>query len=225
MLRRSVFTAFLPALLATVSFGCASKNTEPAPVATVPVDTQPAALEYPAGPYGLTRDAIFPNLSWEARKADGSWGTVTMLDYHDPDGTRGTHAILIIVSAEWCNPCKEEARDLGPFYTSLYQPRGAKFISLMIENATGEPADQDVVDRWKTRYALPFDVAMDPEKSAIEEGKGIPLNYIVNPRNMKIMRVNSGVNPDNTIIPGLTPLLNYNGAPPLETAPTQPTGT
>jgi len=224
----------LAALFLSLAVGCASKDGNTATTATDDTgsaeDTAPAEdaapwLTYPEGPYGLNKDQVFPNVKLSGYRdgKDGTmeWTELSMQDYYDPTGERGVYAILVIVSAEWCGPCKEEAKDLPGFYTNIYKPRGAKFLTAMIENASGKPADKAVVDRWVKTYKSNFDIAADPEGATMlpktDPKWGIPRNYIVNPRDMKIVRVNSGTNPDATTIPGLKTMLDYNGAPPAPT--------
>ncbi len=68
------------------------------PVLYVP----PALPAYPAGPYGKTRGAVIPNLSWEGyRNGTGDWTTITLGDYYDPDGSRGVTAIKVNLTAQW----------------------------------------------------------------------------------------------------------------------------
>lgn len=220
----------LAALFLSLVVGCSSSNNNTNTTATDDTgsteDTAPAEdtapwNTYPDGPYGLNLNNIFPNVKLSGYR-DGAAGTMewtelSMQDYYDPTGERGIYAILVIVSAEWCGPCKEEAKDLPGFYTNIYQPRGARFLTAMIENASGKPADKAVVDRWVKTYKTNFDIAADPEGSTMlpktDPKWGIPRNYIVDPRTMKIVRVNSGTNPDAVNIPGLKVLLDYNGAP------------
>lgn len=229
-------TSLAAALLLGLVVGCGSSSTNttngtPTDDTGSTEDTAPAEdaapwLTYPEGPYGLNLNNIFPNVTLNGYR-DGKagsleWTELKMIDYYDPTGERGVNAILVIVSAEWCGPCKEEAKDLPGFYTNTYKPRGAKFLTAMIENASGKPADQAVVDRWMKTYNTNFDIAADPEGSVMlpktDPKWGIPRNYIVDPRTMKIVRVNSGVNPDATTIPGLKVLLDANGAPAAPTA-------
>ncbi len=211
---------------------CSSAKNDPAPVTPAPdtgtppeedsgpvEDTAPPPwATYPEGPYGLDKGKIFPPLETEGYKGGegGTWGALKMIDYYDPDGTRGVYAILVVVSAEWCGPCREEAKTLPSFYTNLYKPRGAQFLSLMIENAdaTHSPATQATVDRWNKAFHPNFDIGLDSDKAALPPSWAIPRNYIINPRDMRIYRVNVGTNPDATSVPGLSVLLSANGAPP-----------
>lgn len=64
-------------------------------------DTAPP-LEYPPGPYGKAVGAVLPNVTWEGYKdGTGEWTKLSLLDYYDPDGTRGINAIKIGGAALW----------------------------------------------------------------------------------------------------------------------------
>jgi thiol-disulfide isomerase/thioredoxin len=222
-------TFLLASALLLMFVGCSSSN-EPAAVAdtgeaqdTAPVEDTAPWLTYPEGPYGLEKDMVFPNAKFfgyrngKESKDLGEWTEMSMQDYYDPTGERGVYALLVVVSAEWCGPCKEEAKDLPVFYSSLYQPRGARFLTAMIEDKNGQPAEQPVVDRWVNAYGTNFDIVADPGGETMLEKSdpnwSIPRNYIVNPRDMRIYRVNMGTRLDATNVPGLKTILDYNGAP------------
>jgi hypothetical protein len=70
------------------------------PVLAIP-DPKPE-LTYPEGPYGKTAGSVIPNLSWEGYKnGTGDWGTISLLDYYDPDGSKGINAIKVNLAATW----------------------------------------------------------------------------------------------------------------------------
>ena len=61
-----------------------------------------APLEYPAGPYGKAVGNVIPNLTWDGyRDGTGEWTKISLLDYYDPDGSRGIHAIKLGAAALW----------------------------------------------------------------------------------------------------------------------------
>jgi hypothetical protein len=194
---------------------------------TPPEDTAPPPwATNPDGPYGLLKGNVFPNLSFDGYKggAGGEWTTIKMIDYYDPDGTRGIYGILFVVSAEWCNPCRIEAAALPGMYTNLYKPRGAAFAGALLQDSKSNPADQPTLDRWIKAFKTNFDLVIDPDQTSVPPSWSIPRNYLINPRDMKIYRINSGTSSDPTTVPGLTPLLNANGAPPLPDAGVPDTG-
>ncbi len=235
MFGRSALFAFTVVMF----LGCASKDDTKSVAGaadtgvaedTAPVEDTAPWLTYPEGPYGLEKGMVFPNASFKGylggidAKGRGEWSDIKMIDYYDPTGERGIFALLVVVSAEWCPPCREEAKDLPRFFTSLYQPRGARFLTTMIQDSKRNPADQPTVDRWTNQYQINFDIVADPDEQTIPAGSGIPRNYIINPRDMKIYRVNEGVNPDASIVPGLNPLLDFNMAPKVTTTTDAATG-
>lgn len=94
--------------------GCTASTSGPGFVATDETGGDPAVeetgatedtappLEYPAGPYGKTVGSVIPNITWEGyRDGVGEWTTMSLLDYYDPDGSRGIHAIKVGAAALW----------------------------------------------------------------------------------------------------------------------------
>ena len=65
-------------------------------------DTAAPPLTYPAGPYGKAVGSVVPNLKWMGyRDGTGAWGEIALLDYYDPDGSRGITAIKVNLAAVW----------------------------------------------------------------------------------------------------------------------------
>ena len=178
---------------------------------TAPPDEDTAtALTYPDGPYGLKLHNVFPNLTFKGY-SDGAIGDFTdhsMLDYYDPDGSRGITAIYFVVAAQWCGPCNEEADHLPVWYTTSYKDRGARFVSAVIESATPKndatgkqigwmPATQTTVNSWVKKHKVNFDIMLDDTESALPHtgSVGLPYNYIIDPRNMTVKRILQGIDP------------------------------
>ena len=101
--------------------------------------------------------------------------------------------------------------------------RGAVFMNGLIEStkkdASGNylPADRPTIDRWLKAFHSNYDIALDLDGQTMPRSSGIPRNYLINPRDMVIYKVNEGVNPDASTVPGLKVLLDYNHAPMLPT--------
>jgi hypothetical protein len=230
--------------------GCSSKSSSgpaatPDPdTGTVPEDTTPAEdttpppwATYPDGPYDFKLGSVIPNLGFSGyRDAKGDWvSDIQLIDYYDPDGTRpntdggiGINGIYLVVSAQWCGPCNTEGDILPGLYSSNYKARGARFITAITESTGNTPAVQATVDWWIKKHSINFDMVLDdtwstyPDWTAHKAGAGIPHSYVINPRDMKIYRIVTGVAPGMTKIAALDALLKVNGAPP---APTPDTGT
>lgn len=217
-MRRDLFTGLLPALL--LSSACSSSNPPNAVPATdtgttEDVATQPAALTYPEGPYGLARGNVFPNLQFKGyRDGKGEWTDIRMLDYYDPDGSRGINAIYITVSAEWCPVCKEDAKVLPDWYTTHYKPRGARFITSILETGDRKPATKAAVDAWVSLYKPNFDIVADPDAETFPDSfTALPVNFEIDPRTMTVFRVFNNGAEFTRGITGLDLLLDQNNAP------------
>jgi hypothetical protein len=103
----------LPTLLValgalTLAACSSSTSVDPKPVTpqddTGATDTIPdtkVALVYPDGPYGKNTGDILPNLSWDGYRNGTEWTTISMLDYYDPDGSKGVTAIKVNLTAQW----------------------------------------------------------------------------------------------------------------------------
>jgi hypothetical protein len=166
---------------------------------TTPVeeDTTPA-LEYPPAPYGLKVGNIFPNFAFKGYKQGvGEWTDMTMLDHYDPDGSRGVTGIYFVVTAQWCPPCNTEADHLPLWWTTSYKDRGARVLSAVIEDSTHKPATQLTVDQWVKRHKINFDIMLDSASDSLPKvgTVGLPYNYLIDPRTMKVVRIIQGIDP------------------------------
>jgi len=75
---------------------------DPGTDSTPPEDTAKPPLDYPAGPYGKAVGNVVQNLKWMGyRDGTGAWGEIALLDYYDPDGSRGITAIKVNLAAVW----------------------------------------------------------------------------------------------------------------------------
>jgi hypothetical protein len=80
---------------------------------------------YPSGEPALRGGGLFPPLTF-AGYDDGSttWSTLDMRSYFDPDGDKGINAVVLIVAAEWCPVCQQEARWVPGEYRRPGNPGG-----------------------------------------------------------------------------------------------------
>lgn len=210
----------LLAILVSLPLACVASSTasSPAPSGeptieqpTPEPEPEPAPLAYPDAPHGKVQGAVFPNVEFEGyRDGVGEWTKLSMLDYFDPTGEKGITAIYIVVAAQWCGVCQQEAARLPRSYPSLKE-RGARVLMVLGQDTGSKPATQSTVDAWQTRFKLPFDVGADPELEFLPPGAtGFPTCYVVDPRTMKITRVLPGITADGSI-PGLDALIKRNG--------------
>jgi hypothetical protein len=169
--------------------------------AAAPVDDAggmppPAACTYPAGPYGVDQGStLAPTLSWQGYAAGSSAvSTLHASDLFDCDGTKGINAIVLDESATYCPACQAEAQDLEAQMMSTWRSEGVAFVTLMAADANENPATLQTALDWRTTYGLQeVGVYADPAFLLYSPMiTGIPANYLVDPRTMKILTVSEG---------------------------------
>jgi len=221
---------FMLAFAVPAALGCSSKSSDGAAPATQDTDTDTGTVEdtapppdtapwltYPDPPYGLKVGETFPNLAFKGyHDGTGDWTDITMQDYYDPDGSRGIYGIYLVVAAQWCPPCNEEANMLSRFWPEQYKMRGARFLTAMIQDSARNPATRTTVDQWIKAHKINFDIVLDDEPQTLPTtgSIGLPYNYVINPRDMKVFKIIQGVDPAATNVPMLDLMLKKNGAPP-----------
>lgn len=168
---------------------------------------------YPAGPYANLAGSVFPPLVLDGyRDGDTTWTKLSMRDYFDPDGTKGVRALAVIVAAQWCGVCQNEAKWVPGAYTGNYQAKGARFITPLIQDLNRKPATRGVADEWRDRFTIPYAVAIDPTLSTLPKAGGalsLPYVYVIDPRTMRVEKVYSAAQPPPTL-PALDAVLARN---------------
>lgn len=189
----------------------ASADTRPPPPETVD--------GYPVGPFGLHVGQVFPNVTLQGYVGGKRpWQPIALRDYFDPDGSRGIRGLLVMVSAPWCSGCKAAGASYPNLYRTEYAPKGARFLAAIVEDTSMRPATEATVDAWVTSYATNYDIAADPElvtirMSPTESGSlSLPYDYVIDPRTMRIVQIDSGAVSYGAQIPGLDELLKRNGS-------------
>jgi thiol-disulfide isomerase/thioredoxin len=201
-------SCLLALALALAASGCSSSSSTPAvtPGDDAGADTTPAPPAYPdesLAPYGLLAHQTFPNLTWKGhRDGTGPLVDISMSDYYDPDGKKGLTAVYFIVAAEWCGPCNAEAEVSPKIYGEAYKPRGAKYVSVVIEDKAQKPATLATLDSWISTHKINFDMGLYPSKAdhSVDvlpniQNVGLPHNYIIDPHTMVIQSITQGVDP------------------------------
>jgi hypothetical protein len=169
---------------------------------------------YPVGPYANFAGRTFAPLTFPGY-AEGSttWGTLATRDWFDPDGSKGIKGIVIIAAAQWCAVCQSEAHWVPKAYVDTYKARGARFLTVMIQDAKYAPATKIVADQWRDAFSIPFAIGIDPKLTTIPPDVGavkLPYTYVIDPRTMKIEQVYSAAIAPSTI-PALETVLARNG--------------
>jgi thiol-disulfide isomerase/thioredoxin len=153
---------------ATMLVGCSTVYQDP----TEEMKMQPQLKAYPAGPYGYTIGTRIANLTLSAKSDDNGSGvidsadTIKSVELADIFADKSIKALYVGVSAEWCPPCNAEQPDLVKLYNSYQSAgKGVAFLEAMNQDVKGNPADFTVVNRWSTKYKIPFMMAADPNES------------------------------------------------------------
>jgi hypothetical protein len=179
-----------------------------------------AVGSYPPGPYGMQTGMTFPELSLQGYVGGtGPWTTIDLEDYFDPDGSRGIAGLYLTGSAPWCAACQAEGQGFPELYASKYKSEGARFLTALVEDVSHAPATQATVDAWILANHTNYDIAADPSFSVLpmnEQGGGsvaLPYNYVIDPRTMRVVQINSGPFLTGGTVPGLDALLQRNAKP------------
>ena len=153
---------------------------------------------YPAGPYGTNEgDVVDPSLKWQGFVDDaGNPTTIAIRDYFDCDGSKGVHALVLDESATWCADCAKQSAMVAPLLSAKWKDEGVSLVVLMAQDQQGNAASLDTALSWRNEYALTTGaVCADPAWTmkvwggASASGNGFPMDAVVDPRTMKIVRL------------------------------------
>ena len=188
-------------LLCALLIGCSS-TTDPASANqpdTIPwddeQDTSPP-LDYPAAPYGMKVGQTMGDFELDGYRDGKEWTRLRLRDLYDPTGSKGITAIYLSIGAGWCPSCQGEAGSLPGVYAS-YRAKGARFFSVLVEDASHKPATRASLDAWIAKYKINFDIVADPTFASIPNAGsggsfGIPYDMAIDPRTMRVAYVKSG---------------------------------
>lgn len=214
--------------LPSIFVACSSAGPSPFPNAATTdagttgndPDTSVASCNaYPSGPYGTKPGStVRADVTWQGYPAGKTTAeTIAVADLYDCDGSKGINALVFDVSAVWCAACQAEAADLktlAPQYDAL----GVKVITLMVQDASNQPATLSTAADWKKTYDLvDVSVCADPSFAFQPSGSGsisLPMEVLVDPRTMKIISTNGGYLSHYPLAPSadIVALAKKNGA-------------
>jgi len=154
------------------------------------------APSYPSEGIGKEPGDVVPNTCFVGYRAPDrvtprpeARETVAFSDYYDPTGSKGVGLLLINTAAIWCGACVSEHETLPEHYQKL-APKGLAIISGLFEDASRNPASIQDVERWIARFDTNFPMVADSELYLADYASTdlAPLNMLVDPRTMKIVR-------------------------------------
>lgn len=171
-------------------------------------------IAYPAGPFGINRKSVVRNyefLGFIDPSAEGGrdgFLPVSLSDFYNPTGKElfpegspygagnpKPKALGIVVSARWCGPCQQEARDVLPGKYAALKPKGAEFLLNLAQDLQGEPAKLSDLRTWTKTYKVNYPSVLDPAQklSSLFEASAFPANLIIRTKDMSIVESVSGV--------------------------------
>lgn len=155
-----------------------------------------AAAGYPEAGIGTETGDVVANACFIGYRApdrvapdEAHRETIAFSDYYDPAGTKGVNLLLINTSAIWCSACVAEHGDL-PDRARELAPQGFVILSTLFQDQHRDPASIEDVERWIANFRTNFPMVADPELQlqAYSPPALAPLNMVVDPRSMKILR-------------------------------------
>jgi hypothetical protein len=212
-------------VVAGMAIGCGS---EAPPFPRGQGQVKGAGQSYPSGPYGVTRGSVISNYEFVGfpRPLDETkLVPIRLADFYNPTGD-GVYpddspiapgeplpkALLLDVSAVWCQPCQVESKTILPKEYEEYGPRGAEFLLLLSESAAqGVPASEKDLKTWTSEFDLVFPSVIDPDYTlgSLFVGAALPTNIVIDTRTMKIAELVSGIpKPDSPLYTKLEELLD-----------------
>jgi hypothetical protein len=155
-----------------------------------------SAPDYPTSGFGTEEGDVVENACFIGYRAPARVvpsvehrETVAFSDYYDPAGTKGVSLLLINTAAVWCGACVAEHGTL-PDHASELAPQGLVIVSTLFQDAKRAPASLDDLERWIQNFHTNFPMVADPDLLLQDYAmvSSAPLNMLVDPRSMKILR-------------------------------------
>lgn len=205
--------------LAVLSLGLAGcgKGDTPAPAFNPNGQPKNNDVQYPDGPYGVTKGAIIENFQFvgfqNSQVKNDETQPIALSDFYNPTGD-GTfpadslyganqakpRVLLIDVASTWCGPCNQEAGNVLPGQYKKYQPLGAEFMLQLADGPNqGVPATTLDLTKWTKKYKVNYPATIDPayKLGALFPADAYPANMIIDTRTMTICEIIAGA-PDPT---------------------------
>lgn len=177
--------------------------------------------DYPPPPYGTARLSVIPNFhfyGWRDPKGSNydlnKLELISMADYYDPDGSKGSKALLINVSGLWCGVCQAEHQggtyQLASGGTATWKPivdevtsresRGLRYLETVVDGPDERYiATPDELVQWVKTYSMSIPVVLDPEYQMAalrQDDGGWPTNFVVKTNDMTIVYGIQTADPD-----------------------------
>jgi hypothetical protein len=180
-------------------------------------DPGAADAAYPDGPYGFSPGSRLPNLQFlsypDSVGRPGELRIVKLSDFYNPTGTEvfppelGYHgeglpkprAMVLLISAVWCGPCRNEAANILPGEYDHWKPLGGHFMAVLTDGTQpGTPVTIPELQQWTIDFNPRYTMGMDPSEYLMSWFEpAYPGNMIVRTADMQIMKRVTGVPPSD----------------------------
>ncbi|HXK18414.1 MAG TPA: hypothetical protein VNG33_11460 [Polyangiaceae bacterium] len=180
---------------ALANFACGS-NAPEVPKDLLGSASDCAAPGYPSDGIGTENGDVVKNTCFVGYRAPDRIAptaahreTIAFSDYYDPAGTKGVSLLLINTAAIWCGACVAEHGTL-PDHENELGPEGLVILSTLFQDAKRDGASLEDVERWIANFHTNFPMVADPgvQLERYASTDSAPLNMLVDPRSMKILR-------------------------------------
>lgn len=178
-----------------LALACGS-NAPEVPDDLLATDSGCGAPDYPedglgSEPGGVVENQCFSGYRAPARvrPSEATRETIAFSDYYDPIGTKGVSLLLVNTAAIWCGACISEHHDL-PARQDELGASGLVIFTTLLQDAKRDPASLEDVENWIAKFGTNFPIVTDPEQHLTDYSPPelAPLNMVVDPRTMKILR-------------------------------------
>jgi len=139
---------------------------------------------------------VNPGYTWQGYLPGATTvSPITPNDLYDCDGSKGINALVFDVAAQWCGACQSQAANMNALSTQD-DALGIHVVTLVVQDSSQAPATTQTAEAWKQQYSLDdITVCADPGFSFAPTNTSsvsLPVTLVVDPRTMKIMKVEQG---------------------------------
>lgn len=183
--------------LATVLVGGNTTFTAQVEAFNASLDTR-TSCNYPHFAPDIVYDRTMPALSWPARWPDGTEFELKLEDVYCDRDWKNIDTMIVVISAAWCVPCREYARDLALIAEELEAEHRTKILYVIGQDTDGVPSDTEYgyeyMDRIISNGRIPGIIVGDsetrPEPAFVQKSSHLlawPSVFVIRTRDMKII--------------------------------------
>lgn len=132
-----------------------------------------ARCEYPRFSPEFVLGRVMPKLSWpNAWDREGNYFEFNLEDVYCDADWKDTTTLTFVLSAGWCAPCTQYAKDLSKIYDEL-ESLGMKIVTIEVQDDRFGPADSDFA-----RDHLEKITGGDVPSIAVGDADTLPANFV-----------------------------------------------